>query len=108
MESKKVNPEPEEMEEGGEEQPALEQNPQQSLDQTFDLSVAASTAAEKRVAKDDDEEAEEDVAALKSEVQRLKEKLQVCALRFPKEWTLGSVNSFPRSQRESGGGIHAT
>ena len=95
------------MEEGGEEQPALEQNPQQSLDQTFDLSVAASTAAEKRVAKDDDE-AEEDVAALKSEVQRLKEKLQVYVQRFPKEWAQSSVNVLPPAQRESGGGIHAT
>ena len=53
--------------------------------QTFDLSsassstaaAAASTAAEKRVAKGEQEEGE-DVAALKSEVQRLKEKLQVC------------------------------
>ena len=76
------------MEEGeGGEDTAPEQNPQHqpsSLDQTFDLSsassstaaAAASTAAEKRVAKGEQEG--EDVAALKSEVQRLKEKLQVC------------------------------
>ena len=66
------------MEEG--EEPALQKKHlHQSLDQTFELSVAASTAAtEKPVAMDDDE----DVAALKSEVQRLKEKLQVCLVAY--------------------------
>ena len=92
LESKRANSEPEEMEEG--EEPALleqkQQHHQSHLDQTFDLqsAVAASTATEKRVANVD---GVEDVEALKSEVQRLKEKLKVRRL--------GCVNSL-YGQRE--------